>query len=197
MVRTVDPARHQARRLAIIDAALSCFAADGIDRTTTSAICRAAGIGSGTFFHYFPTKTGVLLAILDLGTAETEAWFVAQCGRTDPVAVLADYVAHCADEYADPRVAGFVRAVGAVMSQPEVSAALARDERAVRGGLLPWVRAAQESGAVRADMSAERLCLWIMILLDGFLDRLLGGLSFDVGAERGVLADAVRRLLAP
>ena len=64
MARTVDPERHLARRLVIIDAALTCFAATGYAGTSTAAICREAGIGSGTFFHYFPTKQSLLLAIL-------------------------------------------------------------------------------------------------------------------------------------
>ena len=86
MARTVDPVRHEARRLAIIDAALTCFAADGFDRTTTATICRTAGIGSGTFFHYFPTKLGVLLAIIELGTSDTAAWFEASGDAPSPSA---------------------------------------------------------------------------------------------------------------
>ena len=42
MARTVDPVRYEARRLAIIDAALTCFARDGYDRATTAAICAQA-----------------------------------------------------------------------------------------------------------------------------------------------------------
>ena len=196
MARTVDPVRHEARRLAIIDAALGCFADSGFDRATTAAICRAAGIGSGTFFHYFPTKIDVLLAILELSTAETSAWFAAQQGRTDPAVVVADYVAHAATEYADPRVAGFVKAVGAVMNDPKVSDALARDEAAVHGGLLPWVRAAQVAGAIRVDVPAARLCAWVTVVLDGFLGRLAGETSFSATAEQDMLIDTVQRLLA-
>ena len=45
MARTVDPQRHEQRRLQIIDAALTCFAARGYDGTSTAALCREAGIG--------------------------------------------------------------------------------------------------------------------------------------------------------
>ena len=48
MARTVDPERHEARRLVIIDAALTVFAERGYDGATTAEICRRAGIGSGT-----------------------------------------------------------------------------------------------------------------------------------------------------
>ncbi len=158
MARTFDPLRHQARRMVIIDAALTCFAAEGFHRTTTAAICRTAGIGSGTFFHYFPTKLSVLLGVLDVGTAESAAWFAAQAGRTDPARVIEDYVAHVADECADPRVAGFVRAVTAVLTEPDVVMALARDEAVVREGLLPWIRAAQEARQVRGPTSRPHSC---------------------------------------
>ncbi|MBN1174243.1 MAG: TetR/AcrR family transcriptional regulator [Micromonosporaceae bacterium] len=197
MARTVDPARYQARREAIIDAALTRFAADGFDRTTTASICKAAGIGSGTFFHYFPTKLSVLLAILDYGTKETSAWFSAQQGRTDPDEVIIDYVRHAADEATDPRVAGFIRAVGSLMADPDVAAALARDEVTVHGGLLPRVEAAQAAGRIRSEVPAGRLCAWVMVVLDGFLDRLIGELPFSAPAERDMLVDTVRRILSP
>ncbi|MBT0769122.1 TetR/AcrR family transcriptional regulator [Kineosporia sp. J2-2] len=197
MARTVDPARHLARRMQIIDAALTRFAEDGFDRATTTAICRAAGIGSGTFFHYFPTKLAVLLAVLDLGTAETGRWFAAQHGRDDAARVITDYVGHHADECADPRVAGFVRAVGAVAGDPDVAAALERDERTVHEGLLPWVRKAVADGQIRADQPSGRLAVWIEVLLDGYLGRIAGQDRFDAVAEKAMLLDAVSRLLKP
>jgi hypothetical protein len=119
VARTVDPQRHLARRLVIIDAALTCFAAAGYAGTSTAAICREAGIGSGTFFHYFPTKQSLLLAILALGTEETRAWFAAHADDADPLGVVEAYLDHTAEEMSDPRLAGFVRAVSAVMGEPE------------------------------------------------------------------------------
>ena len=197
MARTVDPAKHAARRLQIIDAGLTCFAAHGYAGATTALICREAGIGSGTFFHYFPAKADLLLAILDLGTAETRAWFDAQVGRDDAAGVLQDYVTHAAHEATDPRVPGFVRAVGAVMTEPRIAAALAADEQTLRDGLQPWVRRARAAGQVRDDLSSARLTDWLMLLLDGFLGRLAGEDAFTAKRETPVLLDAARRLLAP
>ena len=196
MVRTVDPVRHQARRLVIIDAALTCFARDGFDRTTTAAICRTAGIGSGTFFHYFPTKLGVLLATLELGAAENREWFADRAGREDASAVIREHVDHVAGEAADPRTAGFVRAVGAMMSDPQVALALEQEEAVVREGLLPLLAAAQRDGEVRDDVPATRLCAWVMVVLDGFISRLAADHCFDAADEREMLADTIGRLLA-
>lgn len=136
------------------------------------------------------------LAIIELGNNETAAWFEAQRGRGDPVGVLLDHVARAADEGADPRVGGFVRAVGAVMSDAKVAEALARDEAVLREGLLPWVEAAQRVGAIRDDLPAGRLTDWIMVLLDGFLGRIAGE-RFAPVAERDMLLDTARRLIAP
>lgn len=197
MARTVDPERHAARRLHIIDAALTCFAAEGYVGATTGAICRQAGIGSGTFFHYFPTKAAVLLAILELGTQETRDWFAAQQGRTDARAVILDWVRYSAAQYVDPRLAGFVRAVGAVMTEPDVAAALATDEQAQRDGLVPWVRRARAAGEVRTDLTAPALTAWVMLVLDGFLGRIAADPHFTVRRQSRWLTDTVERLLAP
>ncbi|GAA1529418.1 TetR/AcrR family transcriptional regulator [Nocardioides humi] len=197
MARTVDPVRHEQRRLQIIDAALTRFAEDGYAGATTAAICRTAGIGSGTFFHYFPTKSALLVAILEYGTAETTAWFAARRDRDDARRVLLDYVAHTADELTDPRLPGFVRAVASVMGEPDVAVALAADERAQRRGIATWVRRAQRGGEVRTDLSASRLADWVFLLVDGFTGRLASDPAFSVRRERGVLLDAVDRLLAP
>lgn len=197
MARTVDPARHEAKRLRIIDAALTCFARDGYDRATTAAICREAGIGSGTFFHYFPTKLDVLLGVLELGTRETTDWFAQQAGRTDAWQVVGDYVAHAAEDLADPRLAGFVRAISSVLTVPEVAAVLEREATVTQEGLLPWLRAAAEAGQTRADLPPERLVTWIQALLDGYVGMAATSETFEPEAEVPVLLDAVRRLLRP
>lgn len=197
MARTVDPARHEQRRLHIIDAALTCFAERGYEGATTASICRRARIGSGTFFHYFPTKAAVLVAILEYGTAETRGWFATRHAGEDARRVVDAYVAHALDDLTDPRTAGFVRAVSAVMSAPDIAVALRADDAAVREGLEPWMERARESGQVRRDLSAARLTRWLMLLLDGFVGAVAAEPAFTVDGERDALLGAVTRLLAP
>ncbi|MCE1180329.1 MAG: TetR/AcrR family transcriptional regulator [Micrococcales bacterium] len=197
MARTVDPRRYAAKRTAIIDAGLTCMSRDGYDRSTTAAVCREAGIGSGTFFHYFPTKLSLLLAILELGTREQEEWFEAQRDRTDAADVVRDYVAWTASEYADPRAAGFVRAVAAVTGEPEVQAALDRDTSVARAGLRHWLTRAGESGEIRTDVGQAQLADWLLVILDGFLGRVAADENFSAEGESGMLTETVQRLLAP
>jgi AcrR family transcriptional regulator len=197
VARTVDPARHEARRLVIIDAALTVFAERGYDGTTTAAICRKAGIGSGTFFHYFPTKLDVLLAILTLGIEEVREGAAVYADRTDPLGVLIDIIRQGADDAAEPRMPGFVRAVGGIMTQPDVAAKLDEDAQSQRDLLLPWVEKAQQAGEIRTDLTPARITSWLYLLTDGFLGRIAVEEDFTAETEKATLVETARRFLAP
>jgi len=167
MPRPVDPVRRRARRLQIIDAALTVLAEHGYAGATTARICRTAGIGSGTFFHHFPTKDSLLVAILESGTEETRRFFASRDPADPPRQVLLDYADHAAADLADPRAAGFITVVGGLTSHPDIAAALRADEHVLRTALRDVAAAAQERGQVRTDLTAERLASWIVLLLDG------------------------------
>ncbi|MCA5895100.1 TetR/AcrR family transcriptional regulator [Isoptericola sp. NEAU-Y5] len=195
MARTVDPRRHARRRLQIIDAGLSVLAERGYEGATTAAICRRAGIGSGTFFHYFATKRELVLAILELGTAETHEQAAALDGRDDPVGVLLDLVGGWAADAADPRIPGFVRAVAGVMHLPAVATALQADDRAQREVLLPWIERGQAAGEVRRDVPAARIASWLVLLTGGFLERVATDDAFTAVGERDLLVRTAESFL--
>ena len=56
--------RFLAREERIIDKALQLLIRDGIDKVTVSAIARAAGVGKGTVYKHFLTKTEILMRIV-------------------------------------------------------------------------------------------------------------------------------------
>lgn len=193
--RPVDPELRRARRLQIIDAGLTVFAARGYAGATTALICCTAGIGSGTFFHYFPTKADLLVAILELGSAETRDFFSAQEGRTDSLQVLLDYVRHAAADLEDERAAGFVNAVAGQTDNAAVTAALEADDRTVRAGLHAWVERAQHDGSVRTDLPVSQVVDWIVLMLDGFAGQVAARAEFQATRETPMLLDQVQRLL--
>lgn len=53
-----------AREERIIDKALQLLIRDGIDRVTVSAIAKEAGVGKGTVYKHFLTKTEILMRIV-------------------------------------------------------------------------------------------------------------------------------------
>lgn len=195
MPRPVDPKRHRARRLQIIDAGLTVFARQGYAGATTSAICKEAGIGSGTFFHYFQTKNSLVLAILEEGAAETREFFAAREGRDDAVVVLSEWVHHCLADLADPRAPGFIAVVGGLVDDDDIAAALAQQERSTRDALTHWLTAARASGLIRTDLPPERLARWMVLIVDGFTGQAGASTGFDLDTERPLLFDTLRSLL--
>jgi AcrR family transcriptional regulator len=179
----------------IIDAGLTAFAEHGYAGATTAVICRAAGIGSGTFFHYFPTKDALLVAILEHGTGETREFFEQSADAADPRCVIFDYVEHAVSGLRDSRAAGFISVVGGLTHRPEIASALRADDDAARVGLRSNVLAAQRDQRVRVDMDAERLAEWILLLLDGFAGRVAASDDFVAERETRTLNEQVASLL--
>ncbi len=57
-------ARSTATYQALLEAAERVFAAQGYATASVAAICRAAGVSKGAFYHHFPSKQAVFLALL-------------------------------------------------------------------------------------------------------------------------------------
>ena len=56
--------RREEMRERLLAAAVAVFAEQGVQAGTTKAITLRAGVADGLLFHYFPTKTDLLLAVL-------------------------------------------------------------------------------------------------------------------------------------
>lgn len=194
--RPVDLLRRAARRRQIVDAAFGCFAEHGFVGTTTTAICRAAGVGSSTLFQQFPTKVSILVAVIEDGTVETRELFAALGGEADPLAALWGWLDVVTAQLQEPRLGGFVRAASSVADEPTVTAALQADDRETGAGLCALLSRAQGMELVRTDVAPGRLAGWLQLLVDGFLGRIAAGTGFDPAAETAVLRELAVGLLA-
>lgn len=88
----------QATRQSILEAARKLFAEQGFDSATTRDIARAARIGVGTLFNYFPTKESIALALVgEAWSRAAEAFAAAQFQPADsPLSLEEDLFAHVA-----------------------------------------------------------------------------------------------------
>ena len=165
--------RRTDRRAAIVTAAYRCMAQHGYERTTTALICKNAGVSSGTFFHYFPTKAAVLAAVLDDALQHTREVFerIRDTASRDAVAALDQWREHVLDEASDENLAGFVAVLGAVPDNAEVAAALRAETTLIHEVLTELVAAGQEQGTMRADRAPDRIALWLGIVAQGLLEH--------------------------
>jgi AcrR family transcriptional regulator len=60
---TIEPERADAKREAILDAALALFAERTFDGTPVPLIAERAGVGAGTIYRYFDDKTALVNAL--------------------------------------------------------------------------------------------------------------------------------------
>jgi AcrR family transcriptional regulator len=57
--------RSEETKAKIMEAAYASFGRDGYEATGVAEICSAAGVSKGAFYHHFPSKQAVFMAILE------------------------------------------------------------------------------------------------------------------------------------
>ncbi|WP_410563023.1 TetR/AcrR family transcriptional regulator [Amycolatopsis sp. cmx-4-61] len=197
-MRTVDPAKHAAKRRAIVDAAAGCFAGKGFERTTTADICRAAGISSGSLFHYFPNKRAVFTAIFTDDATETAARLETAAEAGDPLAALLDVVAELAGQVAQPGVVRIVLEAAAQAARDEEFAQLIhRNDAALRDGLAVLVQRAVDAGSIDPGVAPRAAAGWVAGLVDAMISRASLDPGLDLAAEQAILRTILIRFLRP
>ncbi|MFE9245604.1 TetR/AcrR family transcriptional regulator [Nocardiopsis sp. NPDC006938] len=190
-MRTVNPEKHAARRAAILGAAAGVFAERGYDGATTAAICKRAGVGSGTLFHYFPDKRAVFLAIVADDLAEATA-ALERIDRSDPAGALDAVLDLLTADLGDPTAPGLAAAmIQLAQRDPEFAATVTARDESTRAVLTDLVAAGRESGVLTADVEPRRAARWIVALTDaGYL------ISDDDGFDAERDGAELRRIVA-
>jgi AcrR family transcriptional regulator len=172
VARTVDPEQHRRRRVHIIESAVWLFATKGFAATTTADICRAAGVSTGSLFHYFPSKQAVFHAIWELDQAEWDEVVAAAEADPDPWAALMAIVDKLAADAREPMMAGLlVEIIAQAHRDPEFAAGLAATDRRQMAVVADLVRRLREAGRADPGLPDEEAARWVLTLTDSFLGR--------------------------
>jgi AcrR family transcriptional regulator len=168
----------EARRndLAVLEAARDVFTAQGAG-APVSAVARRAGVGMGTLYRRYGSKTELLQRLCLLAMEQALEAAAAALRAADPWEGLAGYIAACVELRSG--------ALAALAGQIETTGPMRDTARRSQEQAAAIVGRAQASGQLRADVTA----LDIAWLIEQFSRRAPGPL--DPGEERRVRARLV------
>jgi AcrR family transcriptional regulator len=82
--------RSEETRNCLLEAANTLFSKTGYEATSVAEICQAAGVSKGAFYHHFPSKQAVFLALMESWLSGLDAGFgmTIQATENIPEAIL-------------------------------------------------------------------------------------------------------------
>lgn len=201
-MRTVDPARHRARRRHIVSAATELFATKGFERTTTADICKAAGMSAGNLFHYFPNKRAIFHAVFEDdehdGAATKSQRLAAARAADDPWTALLDTVDLLAAPATEPLAPALVlEAMIQAHRDPDLEALLSRDDDEERSTIATLLRNAAASGRIDPALDPDDTAAWVMALIAALYTSAATDPSFRPAEQLPTLHLILHRFLRP
>jgi AcrR family transcriptional regulator len=190
---------HAAERLR--KAAAAAFGAKGLEDASLNEILGAAGMGKGSFYHWFGDKAAlhdwVVDGMVDQLRADLRvpapAALTAASFRPELDGVLARFMRAVE---AEPRLVHLGR-----MFHNSADASSERSITRLRTAALRWIdevlRAGRERGAIRDDLPADLLSAWAISSLTTLDQWALGADESERAAVAGTALDALWSLLAP
>ncbi|MCW8216572.1 MULTISPECIES: TetR/AcrR family transcriptional regulator [Streptomyces] len=199
-MRTVDPARHRARRQHIVNTAAELFAARGFERTTTAEICKAAGMSAGNLFHYFPNKRAIFHAVFedeDDNATKAERLSAARAAD-DPWAALLDTVDLLTVPAIEPLVPALVmEAMIQAYRDPDLEVLLSRDNDEERSTVTTLLRNAAAAGQIDPALDPDDTAAWVMALIAALYTSAATDPSFSPADQLPTLRLILQRFLRP
>lgn len=189
-MRTVNPEQHARKRAEILQAAAVEFAAYGLDGATTARIRKRAGIGSGTLFHYFPTKRALFHAMVAESLADNAAACEQALLDANADQGLERLIAHLTRDLDDASVPGLAAATLLQANRdPEFATMLAVDEERTLTTLTSLLARMAHDGR-RLAFGPRRVARWIVTTIDATL-LATGGDDFHPVAHNAELRQLV------
>lgn len=191
------------KRRDILQAAMRVFARDGYHRAKMEAVAEEAGIGKGTVYEYFKSKTDLFLALHDHMVAELKDFYTRELqGAGPPAAMLSRFIEAAFQTLVhwEPFFLVFFDfwAEGGRGEQQALLQTRLREAYALaRADVAAIIVAGVQDGSFRCD-NPRLMAATILATLDGLvLQWLCDRNAFDLSAMRETLTHAILRSLKP
>jgi TetR/AcrR family transcriptional regulator, transcriptional repressor of aconitase len=184
-----------ARRNAILEAALACFARQGFHETTIQDIADEAGVSHGAIYRYFASKDQMVLAVAHRDRAARGRRFEAAAREARASRALAQALRTAAELQPGPeadlrrRMSAQVLAEG--VRNPEVNEAIRDTWGDVLGRMAAIVRRGQAAGELDPDLDPDAVAR----LLGAIHSGLVMHQAKEPGLDLVACLDAVEALL--
>jgi AcrR family transcriptional regulator len=178
----------------ILEAALEGFARYGYDATSVAEICRRAGVTKGGFYHHFPSKQAVFLAMLERWLDDIDRLLeVARSGAEnipEELVRMTSLVRHVFQE-AGGRLPIFLEFLAKAGQSPVVWQATVAPFRRYHTFFAQMIKEGIEEGSLR-EMDPD---LASNVLLSFAIGLLVLGLLDPFGADWGQVANGGMTML--
>jgi AcrR family transcriptional regulator len=196
-MRKVDPVKHEEKRREILEAAGRCFARDGFQGASTSAICAEAGISSGHLYHYFDSKEAIIAAMAQANLDRATAHFNQLVETTDAVGSLVLELAKLDAMIKRPGQPLALDMFAEARRNLALADILQEHSRGMRGLLADLLRKGQARGEVDPDLDPESAATILISLTDGTKTLGIRNPKLDVKKTSKMFTTLVSRFLAP
>lgn len=197
-MRTVDPAKHEAKRRQILDAAAELFATKGFDGTTTADISKAAGMSSGNLFHYFGSKREIFFAVIIDDENEKAAALAQAQRRGDVWAALLEVIELLTWPATVPLGPPLVmEAMLQAHRDPELAEWLERDQADERAAIETLLSRGAATGLLNPGIDISDAAAWVMAIIGAFYLQAATDTDFRPDEQSQHLRLLVTRFLRP
>lgn len=197
-MRKVDPAKYEAKRQQILQAAITCFSRKGFHRTSTAEICAEAGMSPGNLFYYFPTKQAIIAAIVEEEGRQTAEYFTdisQEADLFDALLGFMDIVLELAGDESYLKLA--LEIAAEAVRDEEIGKLVASNDLELQSALNTLLRNAAARGQVDPTLDPADSARWVSALVDGIFSRAAVDPGFNPSQQHEMSRLLITRFLRP
>jgi TetR/AcrR family transcriptional repressor of nem operon len=151
----------------VVDSAKKLFWRHGYSTTSPRQVMSDSGIGQGSYYHHFPTKTDLgKLVVAANGRDLLESVQAAMDGEVTGRERLAAFLRSADDALSGCRIGGFAYDAG-ILAEPELRAALDSAFTELARAVEEAVRQGQEDGSLRAGLNPRQTAAALIAVVEG------------------------------